>query len=893
MTPKGLKVLLLSEKGSVHIEPFSKTHQERYISYWSRDYVSSNPDFEYFCGTTNDQIPPTNLTERSSVAKVPLGDELRTYRLAMAVDSSFYNLAGGNNASTMAEVVAILNQVNTLFERDVSIRMILIDNTDDLFFTETTAPYPYTSMNACNLRAENQTIIDNLIGEENYDIGHALFTSFSSGCAAGNSVCNTNFKSYGVTGWTNPFTDPFFSGVVSHEMGHQFNASHTWNGPNCAAGQWAPNSSYEPGTGSTIMGYPSVCGADDNVQSFFDFNFHLHSINQMSDFSRNGNGNDCASISNTGNAIPTVNAGVNYTIPVNTPFILSGSGSDSDGDALTYSWEQFDLGPQVTPNDPTTSGPLFRSFPPTSSPSRTFPQISDILNNVNTKGEILPTIGRELNFSITVRDNRAGGGGVNSDDMIVTVDGNIGPFRVTGLDSSTSICPGDYTVTWNVNDSDDLSPNVNILLSYDGGNTFTETLAASTPNDGSKVVDIPCTFSSQARIKIEAAENIFFDINNTNFSIGDNSPPSFTVPATTTIFLDEDCDYDADPLLTGEPTNVSDDCDPNPMVSSFDTISAGECGAEVFITRTWVVVDACGLQTVEDQLIRVFDRIDPTFTVPEDAIIFADENCEYDADPSITGEPTDLNDNCDPMPMVTYSDVSVPGECVGEEIITRTWRVTDACSNFTMQDQIITVKDELPPIITNVSASPNSLWPPNHKMVDVFIAYDSEDNCSEVTNSLSVVSNEDVNGTGDGNTSPDWIVIDENNVQLRAERSGQGTGRIYTITITSEDDCGNSSTDDVEVYVPHSRGKSKMIVSAKVFPNPSNDSFYLRISEAEHVKLAQVEVRIVNSFGQVMETLMMTPNQSVIFGNQYPTGNYFVHFMNDNELIKTLQVVKN
>ena len=110
-----------------------------------------------------------------------------------------------------------------------------------------------------------------------------------------------------------------------------------------------------------------------------------------------------------------------------------------------------------------------------------------------------------------------------------------------------------------------------------------------------------------------------------------------------------------------------------------------------------------------------------------------------------------------------------------------------------------------PPTITGVSATPSQLGPPNHKLVDVTINYAISDNCGTPATSLTVSSNEPVDGTGDGDTAPDWVVVDAHHVKLRAERAGGGSGRIYTITITATDSSGGTSTQTVTVVVPHDK----------------------------------------------------------------------------------------
>ena len=116
--------------------------------------------------------------------------------------------------------------------------------------------------------------------------------------------------------------------------------------------------------------------------------------------------------------------------------------------------------------------------------------------------------------------------------------------------------------------------------------------------------------------------------------------------------------------------------------------------------------------------------------------------------------------------------------------------------------------DTTPPVIQSIAATPNVLWSPNHRMTPVSISANVTDNCSGVTWSVTgIASDEPVNGTGDGDTEPDWSVSGGHNVTLRAERAGTGDGRVYTITITARDGAGNRTTGTTTVSVPHSQKK--------------------------------------------------------------------------------------
>ncbi len=131
-------------------------------------------------------------------------------------------------------------------------------------------------------------------------------------------------------------------------------------------------------------------------------------------------------------------------------------------------------------------------------------------------------------------------------------------------------------------------------------------------------------------------------------------------------------------------------------------------------------------------------------------------------------------------------------------------RVVDAFGQSSEDSTLVSVVDTTPPAISQVTATPNVLRPPNHKMVGVKVGVAASDLCSAVACQITgVSSNEPVNGLGDGDMSPDWQITGDLMVDLRSERSGTGSGRVYTLTVTCRDASGNSSTGTAMVTVPH------------------------------------------------------------------------------------------
>ncbi len=554
LTPHGFHAIILSPHGDVYLDPYWRDEDTNYVSYFKKDFVADKP---FRCLVESDKQSARKKTSSERAApQRPTGATLKKYRLALACTGEYAVRVCSPNAptvsATLAAMITSVNRCSAIYERELSIRFSLVANDDLLIYLDGNTD-PYTNDDGFTLLDENQPNVDSVIGADNYDFGH-VFSTGGGGVAYLGVICDSSSRAGGVTGSPDPIGDPYDVDYVVHEMGHQFGADHTFNSKvgSCGGQNRNSDTAYETGSGITIMAYAGICGATNLAPNSDDY-FHTASYEEIDTFT-SGTGGACAVGIVTGNTPPTVGALPAYTIPVSTPFSLTASASDPDGDTLTYSWEEFDKGSPAqstaAPSATSTVTPIFRSFAPTTNPTRFFPSLTYILNYGNNPpatlnnyatGEIMTTVARVMKYRITVRDNRAGGGGTNFAVATVnTTNPAAGAFAVTAFNTASTIAGGSLqTVTWSKGGSD-LAPiscaNVKISLSTDGGYTFPVVLASSVANSGSSSVTIPQIATTQARIKVEAVGNIFFDISDANFTItSTNNAPTLSISNSITV----------------------------------------------------------------------------------------------------------------------------------------------------------------------------------------------------------------------------------------------------------------------------------------------------------------------------------------------------------------------
>jgi hypothetical protein len=512
--PDYFRAMITKPNGQVlFIDPtaFTKTEQNNYILY-TREQFSTDKYFS--CNLRKKgKISDDDLFQAKAIQTC----ELRTYRAAISATGEYTAFHGGTVAQALAAQVTTLNRVNGIYERDLAITLSLIGNNDLLIYTNASTD-PYSNGNPDNMIDENVSNTNNVIGASNYDIGH-VFGTDSGGLANLDCVCSNNWKAGGVTGSSAPVGDPFDIDYVSHEMGHQFGADHSFN--NSCGGNRNNATAMEPGSGSSIMGYAGVCPT--NVQNNSDGYFHAISLQEIGTAVSQGS-HTCPVKTPLNNVAPSVSSIASIVnIPAGTPFMLTATATDADGDSLTYCWEQMNNDISTQPPTATaTKGPSFRTYFPSNLSTRYFPSIYNQTQG-STTWEKLSTAARSYKFRVTVRDNAAGGGCTDSKDVTFSAIAEAGPFIVTYPSASGIIWTGltTQTVTWdvaNTNTAPISCQQVKISISTDGGATFT-TLLANTPNDGSEDIQVPNIATTKAIIMITSDSQTFYDVSDKVFKI--------------------------------------------------------------------------------------------------------------------------------------------------------------------------------------------------------------------------------------------------------------------------------------------------------------------------------------------------------------------------------------
>ncbi|MGY3962101.1 reprolysin-like metallopeptidase [Aeromonas veronii] len=474
--------------------------------------------------------------------------ELTQYSIAFSTTGSYTRFFGGQ-AQALASLTTLTNRLNEVYERDLGVRFVLADGNDKIIFENpiddpfVNGKYPkFKNISTINAVVQREKLNSNDLGY--FDIGHVVTQSEKDeGDAHLGSLCDeidsyASYRSNAATGNKNPVGDAFFIDFVAHEIGHQFGADHTYN---ANKGEREPLMAWEPGSGSSIMAYAGLMG-DQNVQLNGEAYFHSKSIEQMlkhihdreaqaldGKIKVKGVPSALATIfpsrcgtpyrkQNEDNHAPEItDVPAVHVIPKGVAFSLSGKGNDVDGDTLTYTWEQVDLGDGTTSGDQLssgrlTTGPLYRYAAPTTSPVRHFPSLATQLKGEAEKGDVWVNVPRTLNFRLVARDGK--GGGAYGETSVEVVDTGAQTFKIVPASDQRILVGSPTTVNWQVAGTDRHPVNcqrVDISYSNDEGKSW-QPLVNGVSNNGAHEVTIPANAGSAVRLKLACSDNIFYAI---------------------------------------------------------------------------------------------------------------------------------------------------------------------------------------------------------------------------------------------------------------------------------------------------------------------------------------------------------------------------------------------
>jgi subtilisin-like proprotein convertase family protein len=552
-SPRGMSAVLLGPNGYFVIEPMEDNSGNYRVSNYS-DFIAmvAEADGEMSCGYEDSNMPDyadlelsEEMLERGAVAGATNGlkagneaRELRVYDLIITNTGEFAERVGGSKAAVRGAFNTVANTINAIFENEIGVRMQLNIMDTLIFLNPTTDPFVNSSEGGALLGQVLPAFIGAGVPVSTYDLGHILTGGCSDvGGVVSGRACNDGGKTRGVTCVGGSVVGAALR-IMAHEVAHQFAVSHSWNNCPGSDGQRASGGAFEPGSGTTIMSYSGACGSQNigGSQAYY----HVGSVQQFLTFTRETGAADCATVVETDNFTPEVSFAYTsgFTIPVSTPFRLTGEATDANGDALTYNWEQYDLGPASDIDDPSGNAPLFRSlFPLPNGNVRYFPNLARIVNDIQSLAEVLPTYTRDMTFRLVARDNNVMAGGIDWEQLKFKTSEGAGPFLVNDPEGG-DLRVGEYReITWDVANTDQAPVSckrVNIIMSTDGGDTFDVVLAEDAPNTGSAFITLPEeALTVDGRIMVEAADNIFLNVNANEFNVFAPEVPSFTLESST------------------------------------------------------------------------------------------------------------------------------------------------------------------------------------------------------------------------------------------------------------------------------------------------------------------------------------------------------------------------
>lgn len=552
----GLSLMGYNLEGDMY---FVKALTKDLNTYMTYHYADTNPIKDFECGVTSDALPAGLTTQENfdnTITPMMSDSKFRTYRLALACTPEYadYHIqqAGVETGTDAQKKTAVRNAYNNavsilngVLERDMSLKFVLIANTNNLIYLDT-GDGGYNDSDTGQMIDQNQDNIDDEIGSANYDLGHVFGFNSGGGLASLSSICADGSKASGASGTTSPEGAGFVIDIVAHEVGHQLGATHTFsdsaNGSCSGNMETSAPTQVEVGSGVTIMAYTGLCAPNDYETNPYPF-YHYASLKQMINVISS---TTCGESVNSGNPAPNVGTILPKKIPHSTPFMLVADATDANNqNTLSYSWEQIDpaLAEDGTlavqpPEASSLIGPNFRLYNFTARNYRSFPSEeivkdgSTIANGgiVGADWEVLTNVpNRTYTFGVVVRDNNAINGGQTKNSLPAILETqDAGPFLITYPDNIPETGQVEWyanqpeTITWNVAGTDANGVDTDyVLISYSTNNGATWTpfeggvnpnLPGAFPNNGAANITTPQleNTSSSFRIKIEAVGNVYY-----------------------------------------------------------------------------------------------------------------------------------------------------------------------------------------------------------------------------------------------------------------------------------------------------------------------------------------------------------------------------------------------